>query len=571
MQLYNYFIATVRENLHVVFCVSPIGSSFRNYCRMYPSLVNCTTINWFLTWPPDALAEVAMKFLTESSNGKDDDGMDEEQALPLAQVFGRAHTSVIEYSDLMLEEMKRHNYVTPTNYLELVTGYVKTLKQKEKSVGGSADKLRNGLHKLTQARFQVEEMSVELEVKQDIVQKKQKECQELLVVIVEKRMAADEQQKTVEADSARIEKEAAETKILADDAQRDLAKAMPALEAAVDALNKLDKKSISEVKAYAKPPEAVMKTMNAVMTCMEKPANWASAKVELAAPDFLTKIKFFDKDNISNSTMKKMDKYIKDPTFTEGQVTKVSLAAGALCSWVHAMSKYTEVSRTVEPKRLKLKIAQDTLEKKLSGLEKARAKLEVQCKRRAHDEAVERDRARHRTATDSSSSAISGPHVSCGAVVLTPLVEAHRRYVAASATLARPSGDHEAAKAVAHKQFGALCAAWGVLSPPAEVLVAGSTPAATVVGIQASHDPAPDSETREATPGAVVPDSRLVPAPTTGGRCGGCCVAGALGVITACTAIGWAVAAGESSRFSMPANLSAALRRLPVPHSRSSS
>ena len=45
-----------------------------------------------------------------------------------------------------------------------------------------------GLHKLTEARVQVEEMSVDLEIKQDIVAKKQKECQELLVVIVEKRI-----------------------------------------------------------------------------------------------------------------------------------------------------------------------------------------------------------------------------------------------------------------------------------------------------------------------------------------------------------------------------------------------
>ena len=39
---------------------------------------------------------------------------------------------------------------------------------------------------------------------------------------------------------------AKETKILADDATRDLEKAMPALDAAVDALEKLDKKSIAE-------------------------------------------------------------------------------------------------------------------------------------------------------------------------------------------------------------------------------------------------------------------------------------------------------------------------------------
>ena len=41
-----------------------------------------------------------------------------------------------------------------------------------------------------------------------------------------------------------------ETKILADDATRDLEKAMPALDAAEDALDKLDKKSIAEARAW---------------------------------------------------------------------------------------------------------------------------------------------------------------------------------------------------------------------------------------------------------------------------------------------------------------------------------
>lgn len=58
----------------------------------------------------------------------------------------------------------------------------------------------------------------------------------------------------VEADSARIQTEEVETKLLSEEARRDLAKAMPALEAAIDALEKLDKKSVAEVKAYTKPP-----------------------------------------------------------------------------------------------------------------------------------------------------------------------------------------------------------------------------------------------------------------------------------------------------------------------------
>ena len=59
--LWKFFIDRVRSNLHVVLAVSPIGESLRNRCRMYPGLVNCTTIDWFHTWPAEALQEVAMK------------------------------------------------------------------------------------------------------------------------------------------------------------------------------------------------------------------------------------------------------------------------------------------------------------------------------------------------------------------------------------------------------------------------------------------------------------------------------------------------------------------------------
>jgi dynein heavy chain len=56
--LYNLFIQTSRENMHVILCFSPLEPNFRNRLRMYPGLVNCTTIDWFSDWPEDALLEV---------------------------------------------------------------------------------------------------------------------------------------------------------------------------------------------------------------------------------------------------------------------------------------------------------------------------------------------------------------------------------------------------------------------------------------------------------------------------------------------------------------------------------
>lgn len=46
-QFWAYFIERCKKNLHLCICFSPIGDTFRNRVRNFPSLVNCTTIDWF--------------------------------------------------------------------------------------------------------------------------------------------------------------------------------------------------------------------------------------------------------------------------------------------------------------------------------------------------------------------------------------------------------------------------------------------------------------------------------------------------------------------------------------------
>lgn len=47
LAMYGFFIDRVRANLHVVLAMSPIGDAFRSRLRMFPSLINCCTIDWF--------------------------------------------------------------------------------------------------------------------------------------------------------------------------------------------------------------------------------------------------------------------------------------------------------------------------------------------------------------------------------------------------------------------------------------------------------------------------------------------------------------------------------------------
>lgn len=69
----------------------------------------------------------------------------------------------------MLQQLKRHNYITPTHFLELSKGYRVILTEKRTELGNGRDKLANGLAKLVEARDGVEVMSVELEKKKSCV------------------------------------------------------------------------------------------------------------------------------------------------------------------------------------------------------------------------------------------------------------------------------------------------------------------------------------------------------------------------------------------------------------------
>lgn len=53
----------------------------------------------------------------------------------MAQIFVTMHWSVAQYSQKMLLELRRYNYVTPTNYLELVSGYKKYESQETRRAG----------------------------------------------------------------------------------------------------------------------------------------------------------------------------------------------------------------------------------------------------------------------------------------------------------------------------------------------------------------------------------------------------------------------------------------------------
>ncbi|XP_056004113.1 dynein axonemal heavy chain 6-like isoform X1 [Ostrea edulis] len=373
--IYDFCINRVRNNLHIVLCMSPVGSAFRTRCRMFPSLVNCCTIDWFTEWPREALLSVSTSFFENVELGE------ESLKQKIAEMCVEIHTSVSDMAERFYSELKRRYYTTPTSYLELIRIYLSMLQEKTKQLKMARDRVDNGLKKILETNVLVDKMKKELIALEPELKKKSEDTNNLMERLVVDQEAADKVRKVVVEDEAVAKTKADETQAIADDAQRDLDQALPALEAAVKALDSLDKNDIAEIRVFSKPPELVQTVMEAVCILNNSKTDWASAKVLLGDANFLKNLQTYDKDSIPDSMLKKLKKYVENPNFVPEKVEKVSKACKSMCMWVLAMDSYSHVFKTVEPKRAKLAEAQNELDMVMKMLKEKQDQLaEVEAK-----------------------------------------------------------------------------------------------------------------------------------------------------------------------------------------------
>lgn len=97
MNMFQQYLVKLKSNIHMIIAMSPLGDIFRARIRQFPSLVTCTTIDWFSEWPEEALLGVGSGQV-EASN------LDlEGQTKGCVEMFKNIHMSVsaksLEFAD----------------------------------------------------------------------------------------------------------------------------------------------------------------------------------------------------------------------------------------------------------------------------------------------------------------------------------------------------------------------------------------------------------------------------------------------------------------------------------------
>jgi len=90
---------------------------------------------------------------------------------------------------------------------------------------------------------------------------------------------------------------------------------------------------------------------------------------------FLEMLFTYEKDNIPDSVIQKIEPYINNEKFQPAAIQQVSKACTSICSWVRAMYKFHFVNKSVAPKREAQALAMEELTISQKKLANAKAKL----------------------------------------------------------------------------------------------------------------------------------------------------------------------------------------------------
>ncbi|CAK1542459.1 unnamed protein product [Leptosia nina] len=386
--LFACYQRRVRSNLHIVIVMSPVGEIFRARLRQFPSLVNCCTIDWFSEWPRSALNSVATHFFNRMYELQTTD----EVIASMVSVCCFAHSSVVDASARFLAQLNRLNYVTPMSYMEMLAAYAEMFKKKQKAILNESNALKTGLNKLNQTEVEVKQLQIELADLKPLMERAAEETRKVIDQIAIDTAIAEDARIKVEKEQAMAETMAKETTAMAEDAQRDLDEAMPALKAAEKALQELNRNDVVEVKAMKKPPAGVVLVIESLCVVFDiKPIKepgaaigqkvlnyWKPGSAMLSDPTaFLDSLMKFDKESITEDMIKKLKRFIADPNYDPPKILKVSKACMSLCMWVHAMYKFYHVNKAVAPKKAALEKATKDLQAVEAMLANAKAKMQA--------------------------------------------------------------------------------------------------------------------------------------------------------------------------------------------------
>lgn len=357
--MYADFVKRVRNNLHIVFTIStscPGGNATpgsmqkvqlsKNISERSPALYNRCTVDWFGDWTKETLEAVA--------------------DLKIEVSLGHEKDEIIKSAVRIHEVARKHLTdggvlpgVTPRHYLEFIEQLNRIALEKGNSIAKGVDRHTEALRRLRSAGDAVDALKEELSSKAAFLQQKEKHAGETLQDMVgEQRLA--EKAKVDAEQLAKAAQEASEkAQIRAEEVADQLAEVSPKVEAAKEAVGKIRKEFLEELRAMPNPPSGVRIALDGVMMVLDTESkgrksetqySWSTIRRRMRSSDFIPSVVNFVARKLSTETRTLIEKRIlQNPNFDVQKISYASRAAGPLAEWTMSVLDYAAVAEALEP------------------------------------------------------------------------------------------------------------------------------------------------------------------------------------------------------------------------------
>merc|ERR1719460_3100684 len=370
VNLYAYFLDRLKDNLHLVFCFSPVNAKFPIRAQKFPAVFSTVNINWFLPWPEEALIAVSSTFLESY-----DIDTTAEKKRGLYELMGVFQAKVGQLCEIYLSRMRKYVYVTPKSYLCFIDAYKGLYQVKYEDVNVQEQSVKMGLTKLNEAVVQVDEMKIHLAEEEKNLKVAEEATNKLLV--------------KVQSETAKAEKKAAEVGLQKDECLANKAVIEGEKEAANKELEQM--KQLTDIirlitdgivilfMGQLCPVKPEQKTMNKVtIDFIHDSYDEFGRSITFGNGEFLKNLMYFNahtRDDINDETCELLMPYLALENFNPGVAKKASSAAEGLCKWVGAMRMYHEAAKIVKPKLDYLKVQEGKLGVAMAELAAAEGEL----------------------------------------------------------------------------------------------------------------------------------------------------------------------------------------------------
>ena len=403
----SIYLKRVMAKIHIILAMSPVGEKFVTRLRMFPSLVNCCTIDWFTEWPEEALISVAKNILEQKDDialGKKLDGV--------IECIKYIHKSVEKISTKYLAELRRYNYLTPTSFLEFLSLFHNILVKKTQENQNNIDRYEMGLKVLDFAEKKISEIEKEIQKNTPILEKLSKETEEIIKDVEIKKAEADKVREKASADSQVAEALAIKISKIEADCQRELSEAEKGLQSSLEKIDQIKDNELQELAGYKIYGEKLKMTLELLFT-FKHGDKWRTNKANIKEPtgDVKNPFRLSYKEAAINElqvndpkvfkeyfysfkneerreelktkeldNVYKAEKYIEEHNMDRELVDNASKAVGPCFDFIVGMIEFCHKSiEIVDPKKkeaAKAKIEKDKADEKLAIAQAALAKAE---------------------------------------------------------------------------------------------------------------------------------------------------------------------------------------------------